>query len=107
VRQASHLFAEDTLRLSWISCTASLSDFHASGERFLLHAFNAHQHLDGDLLLTYWQLMKGTLESPRASLRDHYAVETACGPIALLLNGNSVALALLRQGRSVAGVIPG
>jgi broad specificity phosphatase PhoE len=54
VRQVLHLSAEDTLRLSWMSYNASFSDFRASGERVMLSAFNAHPHLDEDLLLTYW-----------------------------------------------------
>jgi broad specificity phosphatase PhoE len=54
VRQVLHLSAEDTLHLSWMSCNASFSDFHASGERFMLSAFNAHPHLDEEFLLTYW-----------------------------------------------------
>ncbi|MFZ0771490.1 MAG: histidine phosphatase family protein [Candidatus Sulfotelmatobacter sp.] len=54
MRRALHLSAEDTLQLSWMSRNASFSDFRASGERFMLSAFNAHPHLDEDELLTYW-----------------------------------------------------
>jgi broad specificity phosphatase PhoE len=53
MRRALHLSAEDTLRLTWMSRNASVSEFLASGERFTLSAFNAHPHLDGDGLLTY------------------------------------------------------
>jgi broad specificity phosphatase PhoE len=53
MRRALHLSAEDTLRLTWMSRNASLSEFLASGERFTLSTFNAHPHLDGDSLLTY------------------------------------------------------
>ncbi len=54
MRQALHLSAKDTLHLSWMACNASFSEFRASGERFMLSAFNAHPHLDEDSLLTYW-----------------------------------------------------
>jgi hypothetical protein len=53
MRRALHLSAEDTLRLTWMSRNASVSEFLASGERFTLSTFNAHPHLDGDGLLTY------------------------------------------------------
>lgn len=53
MRRALHLSAEDTLRVTWMSRNASLSEFLASGERFTLSTFNAHPHLDGDGLLTY------------------------------------------------------
>ncbi len=53
MRQALHLSGEDTLRLTWMSRNASLSEFLASGGRFTLSTFNAHPHLDGDGLLTY------------------------------------------------------
>ncbi len=53
-RRALHLSAEDALQLSWMSRNASFTDFRASGERFLLSAFNAYPHLDEDSLLTYW-----------------------------------------------------
>ncbi len=52
--RALHLSAEDALQLSWMSRSASFSDFRASGERFVLSAFNAYPHLDEDSLLTYW-----------------------------------------------------
>lgn len=52
--RALHLAAEDALQLSWMSRSASFSDFRASGERFVLSAFNAYPHLDEDSLLTYW-----------------------------------------------------
>jgi broad specificity phosphatase PhoE len=52
-RQVLHLFAEDTLHLSWMSRNASFSDFRASGHRRMLSAFNAHPHLDEDSVLTY------------------------------------------------------
>ncbi|MGA2949867.1 MAG: histidine phosphatase family protein [Candidatus Sulfotelmatobacter sp.] len=54
MRRALHLSAEDALQLSWMSRNASFSDFQASGERFMLSAFNAYPHLDEDSLLTYW-----------------------------------------------------
>jgi broad specificity phosphatase PhoE len=54
MRRALHLSAEDALQLSWMSRNASFSDFRASGERFMLSAFNAYPHLDEDSLLTYW-----------------------------------------------------
>ena len=53
MRRALHLSAEDTLRLTWMSRNASLTEFLASGERFTLSTFNAHPHLDGGELLTY------------------------------------------------------
>jgi broad specificity phosphatase PhoE len=53
MRRALHLSAEDALQLTWMSNNASFSEFLASGERFTLSAFNAHPHLDGDVLLTY------------------------------------------------------
>jgi broad specificity phosphatase PhoE len=53
MRRALHLSAEDTLQLTWMSHNASFSGFLASGERFTLSTFNAHPHLDEDLLLTY------------------------------------------------------
>jgi broad specificity phosphatase PhoE len=53
MRRALHLSAADTLRVTWMSRNASLSEFLASGERFTLSTFNAHPHLDGDGLLTY------------------------------------------------------
>ncbi len=53
MRLALHLSGEDTLRVTWMSRNASLTEFLASGERFTLSAFNAHPHLDGDGLLTY------------------------------------------------------
>jgi len=51
--RALHLSAADTLRVTWMSRNASLSEFLASGGRFTLSTFNAHPHLDGDGLLTY------------------------------------------------------
>ncbi len=53
MRRALHLSAADTLRVTWMSRNASLTEFLASGERFTLSTFNAHPHLDGDGLLTY------------------------------------------------------
>ncbi len=53
VRMALHLSAADTLQITWMSRNASFTEFRASGERFILSAFNAHPHLDGDGLLTY------------------------------------------------------
>ena len=53
MRRALHLSAADTLRVTWMSRNASISEFLASGERFTLSTFNAHPHLDGDGLLTY------------------------------------------------------
>lgn len=53
MRRALHLSAEDTLRVTWMSRNASLTEFLASGERFTLSTFNAPPHLDGDGLLTY------------------------------------------------------
>jgi broad specificity phosphatase PhoE len=54
MRQALHLSAEDTLRVSWMSRNASFTDFRASEEYFMVSAFNAHPHLNEDSLLTYW-----------------------------------------------------
>jgi broad specificity phosphatase PhoE len=54
MRRALHLSAEDALQLSWMSRNASFTDFRASGERFMLSAFNAYPHLNEDSLLTYW-----------------------------------------------------
>jgi broad specificity phosphatase PhoE len=53
MRRALHLSAEDTLRVTWMSRNASITEFLGSGERFTLSTFNAHPHLDGDGLLTY------------------------------------------------------
>jgi hypothetical protein len=52
-RQVLHLFAEDTLHLSWMSRNASFSDFGASAIASCSARSIAHPHLDEDSLLTY------------------------------------------------------
>lgn len=53
VQRALHLSAPDTLRVAWMPCNCSFSEFLFSGDRFTLSSFNAFPHLDDESLLTY------------------------------------------------------
>lgn len=53
MQRALNLSPQHTLQVSWMSRNCSWSEFHYSGERFTLSAFNAHPHLNDDAMLTY------------------------------------------------------
>jgi broad specificity phosphatase PhoE len=53
MRRALTLSHADTLRLTWMSRNASITEFLSSGSRFTLSTFNAHPHLEDESLLTY------------------------------------------------------